>query len=185
MITAIENRQITTDDLPKYTVKEWKNWEGKWELIEGIPYAMSPMPTIKHQNINGRLYRQFAELLDHCPDCEVFLPINLKINENNVVHPDLTIVCKGIQEDVYVTTTPNLVVEIISKSSKKQDTITKPKIFGLLGVRYYVLIDPKKELVKIFELENDRYQLRLETRNDNYTFELEDCIANFDFSKIW
>ena len=25
------------------------NWEGRWELIEGIPFAMSPAPTPRHQ----------------------------------------------------------------------------------------------------------------------------------------
>ncbi|MFK7932860.1 MAG: Uma2 family endonuclease [Saprospiraceae bacterium] len=185
MKNNIKGRQISTDDLPKYTVEDWKSWEGKWELIEGIPYAVSPMPTIKHQNINGRLYRQFASLLDHCPDCEVFLPINLRISDNSIIHPDLTIVCNGNQDDVYVTTTPQLVVEIISKSSRKQDTKTKPKIFSNLGTRYYVLIDPKKELVQVFELKKEKYELQLETRGGNYEFELDDCTATFDFSKIW
>lgn len=185
MIATIEDRQISAEDLPKYTVNEWETWKGKWELIEGIPYAVSPMPTIKHQHINGRLYRRFADLLDHCPDCEVFLPINLKISENSIVHPDLTIVCNGQQDEVYVTTTPQLVVEIISKSSKKQDTTTKPKIFSHLGTRYYVLIDPLKEVVKVFELTQQQYELRLETRDGSYRFELAKCTADFDFSKIW
>lgn len=185
MDTAIVNRKISTDDLPRYTVEEWQNWEGKWELIEGIPYALSPMPTVKHQHINGRLYRHFAALLDDCPECEVFLPINLRINETNVVHPDLTVICNRKEESVYITSTPQLVVEIISKSSKKQDTHTKPKIFSTIGVRYYVLIEPKKEWVKVFELINEAYQLQLETRDGIYNFELKDCEVVFDFDKIW
>jgi hypothetical protein len=30
-------------------------WEGKWELIDGIPHAMSPAPTPKHQIIANTL----------------------------------------------------------------------------------------------------------------------------------
>jgi len=30
--------------LPNYTYEDYCQWEGQWELIEGIPYAMSPLP---------------------------------------------------------------------------------------------------------------------------------------------
>ncbi|WP_457626586.1 hypothetical protein [Persephonella sp.] len=30
--------------LPNYTVEDYKQWEGDWELIEGIAYAMVPSP---------------------------------------------------------------------------------------------------------------------------------------------
>jgi hypothetical protein len=41
--------------LPHYTYDDWLNWEGQWELIEGIPYAMSPMPVPNHQRIAANL----------------------------------------------------------------------------------------------------------------------------------
>ncbi len=36
--------------LPYYTYEDYLRWEGQWEVIEGIPYAMSPMPRPEHQN---------------------------------------------------------------------------------------------------------------------------------------
>ncbi|TCK06622.1 hypothetical protein [Phorcysia thermohydrogeniphila] len=33
---------IKNSELPHYTYEDYKHWEGKWELIEGIPYAMCP-----------------------------------------------------------------------------------------------------------------------------------------------
>ena len=35
--------------LPHYTYEDYCNWEGRWELIDGIPFAMSPAPTPRHQ----------------------------------------------------------------------------------------------------------------------------------------
>jgi len=29
-----------------YTFNDYQHWEGNWELIEGMPYAMSPSPTV-------------------------------------------------------------------------------------------------------------------------------------------
>jgi len=26
---------------PNYTVKDYNKWEGKWELIDGVPYALA------------------------------------------------------------------------------------------------------------------------------------------------
>ena len=45
---------LKLDDLPRYTYEEYKKWEGQWEIIYGIAYAMSPMPMIKHQHISTR-----------------------------------------------------------------------------------------------------------------------------------
>ena len=45
--------------LPHYTYDDYCNWEGRWELIEGIPYAMSPLPIPKHQIIANNLSAEF------------------------------------------------------------------------------------------------------------------------------
>ena len=39
------------DYIKHYTYEDYKLWEGKWELYEGYPVAMSPAPMIKHQTI--------------------------------------------------------------------------------------------------------------------------------------
>ena len=78
----------------RYTYADYCTWDDseRWELIEGIPYAMSPAPTIGHQRISGRLYRQFANFLDGKP-CEVFhAPLDVRLNaadeDDTVVQPD-------------------------------------------------------------------------------------------------
>jgi hypothetical protein len=30
--------------LPHYTYADYVQWEGKWEVIDGVPHAMSPAP---------------------------------------------------------------------------------------------------------------------------------------------
>lgn len=35
--------------IPTYTYNDWVHWEGKWELVEGSPIAMSPTPAPLHQ----------------------------------------------------------------------------------------------------------------------------------------
>ena len=40
---------------PNYNYRDYVLWEGRWELIDGMPYAMSPLPIRDHQDINLNL----------------------------------------------------------------------------------------------------------------------------------
>ena len=51
--------KIAHKDLPNYTYKDYCQWQGRWELIDGIPYAMSPMPVPKHQRIAANILSEF------------------------------------------------------------------------------------------------------------------------------
>ncbi|MBB6285288.1 hypothetical protein HNR34_003703 [Geobacillus subterraneus] len=50
----------TMDNIPDsnkiYTYADWKTWEGRWELINGKAYNMTPAPSTEHQFAVGELY---------------------------------------------------------------------------------------------------------------------------------
>jgi len=37
---------------PEFTLEDWKSWEGRWELIDGVAYDMTPAPSLEHQTIS-------------------------------------------------------------------------------------------------------------------------------------
>lgn len=39
---------IDYDGFLYYTYEQYKTWDDSWELIDGVPYAMSPAPYPKH-----------------------------------------------------------------------------------------------------------------------------------------
>ncbi len=41
--------------LPHYTYEDYKQWEGKWELIGGVAYAIALAPMIEHQIISNNI----------------------------------------------------------------------------------------------------------------------------------
>ena len=96
--------------LPNYTYEDYCQWEGRWEVIEGIPYAMTPMPSPKLQSIASRLSNIFIEAIEasNC-NCTVYQPIDVKIAENTIVNPDILIVCKPIKKQ-FLDFPPELVV---------------------------------------------------------------------------
>ena len=81
---------------PHYTYDDYCQWEGKWELIEGMPYAMSLAPIPAHQRISVKLITRFEMALDSCKNCQVYMPLDWKIEDDTIVQPDMLIVCKPI-----------------------------------------------------------------------------------------
>ena len=41
--------------LPRHTWEDYARWEGHWELIRGVPFAMSPSPKVEHFRVADRL----------------------------------------------------------------------------------------------------------------------------------
>ncbi len=177
--------------LPHYSVEDWEQWEGRWELIEGIPYAMSPMPTPKHQLISTNICTLLKEELEECENCVCLISIDWQISEDTVLEPDNLIVCsENLEEELFskkrLYFPPKVVFEILSPSTREKDRLTKYEIYEREGVSYYVLIDPDTEEVEIYRLEEGKYrELARFRREGEFTFDLGRCRAKLDFSKIW
>ena len=73
--------------------------DGRWELIEGQPYARRPASAPKHQKMNAKLWLVFNHGLEKsCKHGEAYLPIDWKVDEDTVVQPDLLTVCGEIKK---------------------------------------------------------------------------------------
>ncbi len=79
---------ITPDELPHYTYDDYLRWEGNWELIYGIPYAMSPAPKLDHQAISNNIAQLLGNLLSDCATCQALLPVDWRIDVETMVQPD-------------------------------------------------------------------------------------------------
>ncbi len=58
----------------KYTVDDYMRWQGDWELIEGVPYAMAPSPRGRHQLVCLLISTQIEEKLRTCEEKCFVLP---------------------------------------------------------------------------------------------------------------
>ena len=171
--------------LPYYTYEDYVHWEGKWELIEGFPYAMSPAPIPKHQIVSLNIAAEFKSALKDCAHCKAILPIDYKVNEDTVLQPDILIVCKNITKK-YLDFPPALIVEILSPATAIKDRNTKYQIYQEQGVPYYLIVDIEKELVELYKLQEGNYILLQNEHSFSHQFHLADaCKMSVDFSQIW
>ena len=161
--------------MPNYTYKDYCLWEGRWELIEGIPYAMSPAPNMKHQWVVANMIYELKRALkkSKCKHCKVYDFIDLKVEEDTILQPDCSIVC-GATKKNYLDFPPILVVEILSEATALKDRISKFSIYESFGVKYYLIIDPEKELEEIYFLKNSKYLLQNFTSETPFTFSFSD-----------
>jgi len=174
--------------LPKYNYLDYQRWEGDWELIEGIPYSMSPSPFRKHQKTLFKLVRFFEDSLENsaCNSCEVLGELDWILNDNTIIRPDLFLSCNAIKNDNdFLRPTPDIVVEILSKSTALKDRNLKYELYESQGVKYYLIVDPISEQIEIYELKNKVYKKQAEFKNENFTFDLEKCNPTVSFKNIW
>ncbi|MFN2456586.1 MAG: Uma2 family endonuclease [Chitinophagaceae bacterium] len=171
--------------LPYYTYQDYCHWEGKWELIEGFPYAMSPAPIPKHQIVSLNLAAEFRAALKECSSCKTILPIDYKINEDTILQPDILVVCDKITKK-FLDFPPALVVEILSPATAIKDRNTKYTIYESQQIPYYLIVDIDKEIIEVYQLTNGAYSLKETGNNFTYNFSLlHECVASIDFSQIW
>ena len=182
---------IKLEDLPHYTYEDYKHWEGRWEVINGVAYAMSPMAIPKHQDISGNIYFELKTKLKNCKRCKALMPVDWVVKDDIIVQPDNLIVCDMDLEAINLTKTPELIVEIWSPSTAKKDRTTKYRIYESAKVKYYIIIEPQSLEAEIYELINDKYTLKdkfqkegvgkIELNPDSET----KCCFEIDFKEIF
>ena len=168
-----------------YTWDDYITWDGRWEIIDGEAYDMSPAPYPKHQRVILNIARYFMQTLQ-CDECEVYIsPIDWCIDDLNVVQPDIAIFCEDTKEQ-YFTKVPPLIVEVLSKSTANKDIKEKFHLYEKNGVKFYVIVEPNSEVADIFELKDKKYELQKKlTSQDSYSFEFGKCSVKIDFKEVF
>ncbi len=152
----------------KYTVEDFRKMENLdencyYELIEGEIVKKSS-PHFEHH----RVLRKFVVKLDrYVTDRKLgeifFAPTDVYLDINNYLQPDLlfiseenknTLIDEGIIEGV-----PNLVIEILSPSTGRNDRGKKMQAYEFHGVQEYWIVDLTNRIIEVYVLENKRFIL--------------------------
>ncbi len=157
-------------DEKRHTYQDYLTWsdEKRYELIHGFAYAMSPAPSIAHQDVVGEIYRQVANALENTKSsCRVFVaPLDVRLpsgieNEqttDTVVQPDVSMVCDPTKIDQRgVRGAPDWIVEVLSPATASHDSMLKRDLYEQHGVKEYWLVHPIDRLVTIYHLNNGVY----------------------------
>ena len=139
-----------------------------YEIINGKIYMMSS-PKANHVRVNGNLHSIFDLYLDD-KRCTPFIQFNVFFDEEQQYIPDEIIVCDpDIVEEDGIHGVPDLVVEILSKSTAIKDRMDKFYTYEKYGVKEYWIINPNEKSVEVYLLKEGK--LKLDNVYQYYTAE--------------
>lgn len=136
MLAKKENNFICVDD---YLQSELER-EIKHELINGSVFSMAGASK-NHERISGNIYGEFRNHLKG-NSCEAFSS-DMKVKaSSNFFYPDVMVVCDDKVENDYYTELPIIIVEVLSRSTRRIDETTKLMSYiNIPSVQEYVLIE--------------------------------------------
>ncbi|HEX5761040.1 MAG TPA: Uma2 family endonuclease [Thermoanaerobaculia bacterium] len=123
------------------------------ELIDGEHYV-TPAPNLKHQAVVANLTAAIVPFMKRHDLGRLFTaPCDVVFSPSNVVEPDLLFVSRerlGLLTEQNVQGAPDLVIEVLSPSTRKRDEGIKRQLYDRMGVREYWLVEPSFETIEVF-----------------------------------
>jgi Uma2 family endonuclease len=161
--------ELTLDLTKRYSYADYLTWwdDKRRELIEGFIKLMSPAANTKHalivRSLTGEIYH-YVKL--HKGNCQVFTaPFDVRLPENGekgnkdvftVVQPDICVVCDPSKLDEKgCLGAPDLIIEVLSKSTRRYDLSDKYRIYEKYGVKEYWVVEPYSQDITIYLLQED------------------------------
>ena len=134
-----------------------------YEIIGGKK-IMTPAPTLDHSDTIGRLYATFVEYFKLHKNGYVFTDnVDVHFSDGSLYKPDLCVVLKSNEKILAgrkaIYGAPDMVVEVLSKSTRRNDLTIKKDTYEAQGVREYWIIDPYMKIVSVFLLRDGKYFL--------------------------
>jgi Uma2 family endonuclease len=160
-------RKISSAEFLEYT----QNREERYELIEGEIVEM-PAPKLIHQIVITFL---LAYLNGLKKGLVLTAPVDVYLDTENILQPDIVWVSlerKSILAENNIQGAPDLVVEVLSPRTAKNDRVKKFHLYERHGVKEYWIVDPEALLLEHWVLQDGKYQ-RAGIYDETMTFKSE------------
>jgi Uma2 family endonuclease len=159
---------------------------------------------LRHEYINGKLIDMPGEsdlhyqlALNFCITLKMLLKnkgysfflenVKVKVpNENKYFYPDVFITKEPISKGtVYIKERPELIVEVMSESTRKYDTIDKFINYQRFEtLQYYILVEPATTFVSVFSRSSNDWSLDTYSKGTDI-IELSNLGISFTVAEIY
>ncbi|MCH1912437.1 Uma2 family endonuclease [Leptospira noguchii] len=123
------------------------------ELLEGEIFIV-PAPIPEHQRVVLKFSNVLSNYLEGNKLGEVFFsPIDVYLDEHNVVQPDLLFISQArsfIIQEKRIEGAPDWIAEILLEGNTYHDLKTKKKLYEKHGVLEYWIVDPMERSVEVY-----------------------------------
>jgi len=140
----------------EYTVNDYLAWpeDERIELIDGVIYDMA-VPVDTHQIVLLEIAYQIRQFIrsNEGKCLPIISPVDVQLDQDDktMVQPDFIIVCDSSKrKNGRIFGAPDFVVEILSPSTWKKDTVKKLSKYMNAGVKEYWVIDHSNEQIIVY-----------------------------------
>ena len=179
---ALAQRQTYTEE-DYYSIPE----DVRAELIDGqIHYQAAPSRA--HQEILSNLHAAIHNYLKskggHCKVYPAPFAVQLHEDRKTIVEPDISVICNHDKlTDKGCTGAPDWIIEIVSPGNSSHDYIRKLNLYADGGVREYWIVNPMKQSVLVYHLEETMFEVTAYTFQDKVKVNIYDDLC-IDFQEI-
>lgn len=116
----------------------------RYELVDGVIF-MSPSPTPRHSEIALEVLGQVRDFNKRARSTRVFAETDVRLSSDLVYRPDVVVYRSGRLPSGKIKRLdlpPDLIIEILSPSTKPYDLVTKRGDYERFGIGEYWVIDP-------------------------------------------
>ncbi len=179
------------EKLKKCTIDDYYKLTGdkRAELINSEIYYMASPSRIHQELVHYCSYELENYIRSKGGDCRVYpapFDVNLFNDESTIVEPDVFVVCdKNKLTQHRCNGAPDLIIEVVSPSTKSRDYFVKLNLYRLAGVREYWIVNPMAGSVNVyyFEDESDNFDIKHYTLQDKVKVNIFNEL-DIDFSKM-
>ena len=134
-----------------------------YEIIGGKK-IMAAAPNLDHSDIVGRIHFCFVKyFLEHNNGYVYPDGVEIHLSDGSVYEPDLCVVLKENEKILAgrraIFGAPDMVVEVLSRSTKKRDITIKKDTYEAHGVKEYWIVNPWDKSVTVYLLRDGKYFL--------------------------
>jgi Uma2 family endonuclease len=145
-MTALRKQDMSVDEFLAWAERQ----PGRWELVDGVPTAMSPERVI-HGDTKYRLARALdvAIAMANAPCRFVLDSAAVRIDQRTLYQPDALVYCgEPVAGDALEIPNPVIVCEVLSPGNAMTDLRDKLQgYFRVASVMHYLIVDPDKRIV--------------------------------------
>ncbi len=149
-----------------------------YETVRGEKVRLPSIP-LAHCQIKGNILMAVGKHLIENKRGYFFGNVYVRFDDENIFMPDFCVVLKEHEQilanRVYIDGAPDMVVEVLSKSTRKKDITVKKDTYEVNGVREYWIVDPWAKSIDVYLLRDGKYFL-----SDVYTLFDEKDLALLD-----
>jgi Uma2 family endonuclease len=150
-------QRVTYTDL-----QSWPDDGRRHELYDGEVWVI-PSPLLMHQDAAQTLFVLLRDYAQRHGGKAIIAPIDIVFDELNVLQPDVVFFNADrkhfLKRDLPIRIAPDLVVEVLSSGTARNDRGRKRQAFARFGVPEYWMADPVGRTIDVWRLTAGTYEL--------------------------